>query len=275
MELFYKLRLLLLQASSKLIKTSPVTKTLSIMNLVAGKSMSRQAFVFLMLLLIADQNSAQTFCIPPIQPKYPDLALRAGIEISFNVQFDIVEFVPQNYRITTLDNIDGYDSSIVELFKPAIIDYLSKLCYLRDVKGFLLKLKYSMSPKTKINRGYVEKVADNEIRIIELMPKGTICPHALRQINTKIDTAIIEHVLQYKSGPERKSDILVQRFFNVEKDSILILHNNYPELEGEIYTDAKYFRKNDFLYDAPNAKYFIIRYRVVRYIESCGCSKVY
>jgi hypothetical protein len=150
--------------------------------------MRKYCLALLLILSTSQYNYSQVFCIPTDQPKYPELARRNGLSISFRVRFDVVRFIPQNTRISELDTTKNQNNTIVEMFSPSIIDYLHQLCFQKDIKDYLLRINFQVKPRGLISTGYVEKVSENEISIIDRSAKRSgepninqcICDSVLR-----------------------------------------------------------------------------------------------
>jgi hypothetical protein len=132
--------------------------------------MKKHFMILGLILLFVQNNSAQIFCIPPDQPHYPDLAARAGLSMSFSVRFDVVNLSATNIQISTLDSVKN-EATMIELFSSSIIGYLSRLCFLRDIKSYTITFEYEVRPHNSINRDYVEMLDNSKIRIIGRRPR--------------------------------------------------------------------------------------------------------
>ncbi len=122
-------------------------------------------FILLLVSLNIQTSSSQVFCLPPEQPRYPEIALRSGLSLSFVAKFDVVGLSPKNIEITPKDSIE-HANSMVQMFSPAITDYLNRLCFLKDITSFSMIVDFEVRPHNSINRGYVEKVTENRIHIV-------------------------------------------------------------------------------------------------------------
>ena len=237
--------------------------------------MKTYSTIFLLLLFTTQSDIAQIFCIPKTRPPYPDIAERAGLSMSYLIRFDVAGFAPCNIHISALDGLNVEESKMIPLFEPAIDSCLKMISFCKDTANYLLTFKYEIKPPHSINRPFVEILSEKEIRIViegrkELSVSG---PYRIQPPpDPRIDTVILQSNVEYKSGNGAKSDILVQRFYNVEKDSIVIIRNNHPELESDIIIDAQQVTKQMFLERGPNAIYYFIKYSVHRHVKDCDCS---
>ena len=121
------------------------------------------------MLFLGQKSLAQVFCLPPDQPIFPEVPLRAGLSVSFVVNFDVVGMSAKNIRINTKDSID-HPNDLVKIYSPSIMDYLNRLCFVRETNNFSLIIDFVTKPHASINRGYVEKLAEDRIRITGRTP---------------------------------------------------------------------------------------------------------
>ena len=224
------------------------------------------------------QLVGQVLCLAGKQFVFPELALRAGVSSSFQVRLDVVGLSPQNIQIRILDSSSSKIldlSKTLDLFRPSIEENLKRLTFLTDTIGLELKLRYSAAKLRQVNTSFAECVSDNEVRFVAQRPvvytdiDGGFIP------NPGIDTLYIDGTVPYKSGKIRPSDILVQRTFGENRDSTIIIRNNYPELAEEILAIAASYKKVYFTNLAPNGSRFFIRFRVRREIPECGINQNY
>jgi hypothetical protein len=139
--------------------------------------MKKIFFAFLLLLSLSQNTLAQVFCIPSDQPRYPEIARRAGLSISFIVRFDVGGRTPHNIKINVLDTSMNHADTMVELFSPVIRSYLHQLCFQIDIKDFALKIHFQVRSRDSISVGYVEKIGEDEICIIERSAKMSAGPN--------------------------------------------------------------------------------------------------
>jgi len=137
--------------------------------------MRRYCLILFLTLLCVQNSSAQVFCLPPDQPRYPEIAIRAGLSISFIVKFDIVGSSVSNIHISVKDSIN-YANTMIELFTPAITGYLNRLCFYKDINQCSIIFEYETRPHNSINRDYVEKLGDDKIHIVGRRPYMEVYP---------------------------------------------------------------------------------------------------
>jgi hypothetical protein len=131
--------------------------------------MSKYWFVLILGLFPLQNNSAQVFCLPPDQPRYPYLLLKGGVSASFLVTFDVVGLSAKNIYIRTKDSVYRADD-LVRFFSPPILEYLNRFCFIKDINNFSLIVDFEAKSHRSINRGYVEKVSEDRIRIVDRAP---------------------------------------------------------------------------------------------------------
>ena len=216
---------------------------------------------------------SQIFCVPDTQFDYPEIALRANLTPSFSVKFDVIAFAPQNIQISPLDNSS---TSFVQLFTYSIFENLHKLIYLKDSNGVRLKVRYQIRESGLLNSRYATITSEDELQIVVPQPnvQASIGDGPIKQ-NFSIDSVCLDDFVTYKSGIAYQSDITVQRLYSNDNDSTMILRNNYPSMENEIYSQSKQYSKQLFLDYAPNAKTFFIRFHVRRYLPECHCQQIF
>ena len=88
------------------------------------------------------------------------------------------------------------------------------------------------------------------------------------------DTSIVYGSLSFKGGVPVTSDILVKRLFFGEHDSTIIIRNNCPQYENDIYQAAHKYLKKDFLKEAPAATQYFIRFKIWHYSPECNCREL-
>ncbi len=235
--------------------------------------MKRILFLSILITAISVHLSAQVFCISDKQFTWPEIALRAGLSPSFLVRFDIDGFSPHNFQISPLDSASR---DLVEMFEQYLVNNLGHLIYLRDSSSFQLKVKYLVRPTGSLTTSYAELITNDEIHVVAQQPyiHAILCS-GVTQADPKIDTVIIESTIKYRSGKARSSDIFVQRLFPDKGDTTIILRNNYPELEQDIYTSARKYSKEHFLDRGSNARFYFIHFRVERDISPCGAKQIF
>jgi hypothetical protein len=122
----------------------------------------------------------------------------------------------------------------------------------------------------------MELVAEDELHIVgRFVQRLPIIDHIFSSADPNIDSVFIETTIPYISGKARPSNILVQRVFDLDKDSTIILTNDYPERTEDILATAKKYSKDKFLDRGSNAKYYFIRFRVVRVLPEFGIEQIY
>jgi len=128
--------------------------------------MSKSWIILFLTLLLIQKGSAQVFCLPPDQPRYPMLLLDAEISASFVVTFDVVGLSPKNIHIIIKDSVYRAND-LVNFFSPVILDYINRFCFIRDISNFSMIVDFETRPHGSINRGYVEKLSEDRIRIVD------------------------------------------------------------------------------------------------------------
>ncbi len=234
--------------------------------------MSKTIKIIYATIIFAIIAQSQMFYVSNKPISYPEIARRAKISASFIVNLKIDEFKPRVIQISATDSLSNL---YIDLFRQAIEDNLNTIIYLKDTAYFNLKVSFIIKHYTLLSSNYTE-VLDNEIRFVSRSPLIKIdVDYAYTPPNPKIDTVLINATIPYKSGKTRPSNILVQRIFIKNIDSVRIIKNNYPEIENDILLKAKTYTKEYFLGKGSRARYYFIRYRVVREISEYNIEQIF
>ncbi len=228
--------------------------------------MKSKPFLFLLVLTLLSNAEAQVLCVSDKPFYYPEIWNRAGLEPTIVVHFDVIGFSAQNI---TFEGEPG------ESFRQSVTENLKQLIYLKDTTNFKLTIQYLRRPTISLSRGYAELVTPNELHVVARKSVVQKTVNGPQKIDPTLDTAVVHSLVEYKSGPARPSDILVRRLFVGDRDSTLIVRNNYPDLEEDILSRARSYSKDRFLGFAPNARVFLVRFRVRRIVEECDCKAVF
>jgi hypothetical protein len=236
--------------------------------------MRKPMYLSSLVLLSSLIANAQLICIPNTQVSYPLFALRAGLSPSFLVRFDVIAFTPLNIQIVGLDSLSR---KLIEPFSESVLDNLHRFVFLKDSLGASLTFRYQWRPRNQLSTRYAELVSPSEIRIVSppLHVEGRSRGNRIRAVDEVSDSSIEYSYLKYKGGLASPSDIFAEKFFDGRPDSIVILRNNYPSLTTDIDSVARNLSKERFLYIAPAATHFFIRFKVLRYIPECECVQTY
>ncbi|MCI0706206.1 MAG: hypothetical protein L0Y80_01805 [Ignavibacteriae bacterium] len=235
--------------------------------------MIRFFFVLFLTLLALKPSMGQLLCVAGKEFKYPEIARRAGVTASFQVVLNVNNFSP---LITQITGVDSSSNQYLNLFKQSLIDNLNQLTYLNDTANFQMKVTYSIRHFRTLNNSYVEIIDPDEIHFVAQSPRiEIIVDYMPFPSDPNIDSVVVETTVPFKSGKAIPSDILVQRLFDDEAGSTVILRNNYPDLREEIIAVASRYSKDYFLGIGSNAHYYFIKLKVERKIPECGLEQIY
>ena len=236
--------------------------------------MKSQSIVVLLILIFFTQSYPQVICLTDHEFTCPEISRRAGVSASFGVRFDIKGFQPENLEITGLDSLS---SELVDMYKSDLTGNLKNLVYLRDTIGFSIKVRFIIESSQRISHAYAGFISDNELDFHFPLRRNLIADEGftIPVPDPTLDSVFINIRIEYKSGKAPPADILVQRLFEDGTDRSVIIRNNYPNLEKEIYSTAQRYTKESFLHYGPRSKYFFIRYHVTRHVRECGYEFVY
>ncbi|MDP4117229.1 MAG: hypothetical protein Q8903_13920 [Bacteroidota bacterium] len=223
----------------------------------------------LSLFILSARCYPQIFCLADAKFEINRIALIAGLETSYKITFDIERFSPKNIKIVGLDsNSISYHPFYEDVTKKN----LAKITYLKDTSNITIIFKYFIYPPDKLNNDFAIMPSSHEIDFgfvsepIDTTYRGCIT----WVMSPEIDSAVVVDYIDYKNGEAISSDILVERVFNANSDSIIIIKNNYAELAADIIKLSKDYKKDNFLSFAPNSKKYFIRFKVRRKIDNCG-----
>lgn len=230
-------------------------------------------FTILIFLLSSVDSNAQYFCIANTSFQVPDIALHLFEETSYITQFTVKGFTPQNIKITPVDSIS---KSFYGLFEKATIENLNKITYLEDAQ-YRIKIKYVFYPAPKLNTAYAITNSVSEITFafraspIEKYYEGCGWPS-----ESESDTVIFKNYINYKNGTIiGTSDIFVERLFDGDVDSTVIIKNNCPEYTEEILKEASTYSKKDFTDVSPKSTKYFITFQILRSIYECESRRTY
>lgn len=220
---------------------------------------------FIFSLVLCTTSFPQVICLSGKSFKVNELSLRASIEASVSVTFDVKDFKPRNVRIKMLT------LEVKSLEKEYINDTqynLSQFTFLKDTLNFNLKINYTILSSRVISNSYAELVKEDEVNLV-------FKNHGIEKYNeahiaiVDSDTMTFENYIPYDSGRSDKADILVERVFSPSGDSTIIIRNNFPELTEKILAMSKEYSKEDFILHRPSSKWYFIRFYHIRRITEC------
>lgn len=238
--------------------------------------------VLVIVLLPAASFFAQPFCLTNCEFNMPAIAIRAQLEGSFWVTFNIRELQPQDIKVMP---VDSADKMVFGLFENATIDNIKKITYLWDTSNVKLTVRYLLVSGRELNNNYARLVSDSEIHFVfklypmdmfeRYYPPDMFHRHSHDKKKCKSDTLTLFDTFEFKSGSVKASNILVERIFSHNKDSTIILENNYPEHSSDILEVASQYSKENFLDHCPKAKKYFIRIFVEHWIKECSHKRIY
>ncbi len=228
-------------------------------------------FCLLAFILSASTNSfGQRICVAVYEFVIPEIAVRAGLNASVLAAFDVQGREAVNIKVCPADSIA---KTYFSLFDSCTIKNIKNLTFLSDKNNCRLRVNYISRTSLELSNNFAEMESDS---VLNLVYKSTIMiGYKGGPVKpSESDTIIFVNYLPFKTGMSVKSDILAQRIFEGDRDSTIILNNNYPEFEELIIEKSREYSEDLFLNWSPSAKYFFIRFYILRRIDECGFEEI-
>ncbi len=228
-------------------------------------------FCLLAFILSASTNSfGQRICVSAYEFVIPEIAVRARLNASVIAAFDVQGREAVNINVSPADSIT---KAYFSLFDSCTIKNIKSLTFLSDKNNCRLRVNYISRTMLELSNNFAEMVSDS---ILNLVYKSTIMIGYKGGPSkpTESDTIIFTNYLPFKPGMSVKSEILVQRIFEGDRDSTIILNNNYPEFDDLIIEKSRGYSEDLFLNGSPSSKYFFIRFYILRKIDECGFEEI-
>lgn len=232
--------------------------------------MKKTLFSFAVLLIIVGQVWAQKMCLSSVKFTLPVVAFGCRLEASLKVNFDVIEHEIKNIRVSPADSIS---EEYIFLFDSCTISNMRQITFLSDKSNCNLLVNYRFRSGRELSNNFVELESDSVLNCVFILrDMGIYDP-----IDVKIeqsDSLTFRDYLSVTTMTTRKSYILVQRIFEGDKDSTIILRNNYPELRDSIYESAKKYTKESFTRYSKNSKFYFIQFLVICHIDDCEYDRI-
>jgi hypothetical protein len=210
--------------------------------------------ILLLSIAHADSN-AQVFTAFGLHFDRTPMLDRVGFEYSAIATIDVQHGVPVIKKIVATP---AYQLADTEVRK-----YINALVFIRDTSN------YTILFFVKVNRhlmnAYSEVSGDSITLVFPYCPSPIRDPISIRTMEYDADRQIVKitmnALIRTDSYLQKDADIRVERIFRKDKDSTIIIRNNYPEAEKEILEGSKYYRKENFEDELqeidPKVRYFL------------------
>ncbi len=226
--------------------------------------------IFTIIFFAVSPLFGQDMCLNTSNFTIHPIMLKSQSSTSVRVKFDVVGRVAQNIEVFPTDSLSA---KYFLFYESYTIDNIKQITFFNDKNKFSLLVNYEIRPARLLSNNFAEIVSDSILNIV-FKAEGFIGQQEYVFGPPVSDSLTFTNYLPYKIGMSKKSDILVQRIFNNNEDSTIILKNNYPEYEKLIYEKSKEYTRESFVGFSENAKYFFIRFYILRRIEDCGFEEI-
>ena len=197
----------------------------------------------------------------------------AGLEPSYKIMIDVNALQPVKIRISPTDSISRTHLIVME---KTIYQNIQGITFLKDTIDAEIFIEYHARPAPRLSNSFAELIAENIVRIT--YPRKTPIGYrggSPKLTKTEKDTVVLHRYLVYKTGELRPSNILFERKFLGDRDTTIVLTNNYPEYEEEALEIANQYEKADFEFYSSKVKYYYVKFRIIHRIEECGHEAIY
>jgi hypothetical protein len=237
-----------------------------------GREKHMKTVILVLTLFICNINLlfSQEICLSSAHLSMHPLAARAGISASVIARFDVIGREGKNIKIFPADSLS---KKYFFLFDSITVNNIQQITFLNDKMNCNLLVNYIIHTTKTLSNNYSELISDSVLNIV-FRGKGALISKLEDYGPSDSDSLTFTCYVPYTTGMKEKSNILVQRIFNKDNDSTIILRNNYPEYESLIYKDSKDYTKGSFVGFSKKAKYYFIRFFILRRIEDCGYEEI-
>lgn len=223
-------------------------------------------FSIFILLFSTSSVSAQTkndlYCLGGKKFDIPKISLMTGFSGNYKTNFDVKNFKPENVKISTLDSLNFWQ----EEFIKATRKNLELISFLKDTSNVELKIYYIIKSGRDISDDYAEVTPSNEIKFVfRKIERNNIDP----SFYMNQDTITLIELIPIFEPLIIKPEILVERKFLSDRDTTIIIKNNFLEMNEDILARSKNYSKKSFLDNRKDSRYFFIKF--VLYLSYPEC----
>jgi len=223
-------------------------------------------FSIFILLCSTSSISAQTkndlYCLGGKKFDIPKISLVTGFSGNYKATFDVKNFKPENIKISALDSLNIWQ----EEFTKATRKNLGLISFLKDTSNVELIIYYIIKSGRDISDNYAELTSLNEIKFVfrKIVEKNIDPAYYMNQ-----DTITLIELIPISEPIIIKPEILVERKFLSDRDTTIIIKNNFLEMNEDILARSKNYSEKSFLDNRKDSRYFFIKF--VLYLSYPEC----